>query len=221
MSARPLGQSAAMIFIPYRLPEGAEARGYADWLRAVDNPFFNAIPGIHHYANWKRAEMLAGQAPGWDWFDFKGLTFPEDLERVWFNPELDQFRKGWLELWGYGAGEPRERPAFLGYSYLFTLTHASAEPGETGVICCGKGAPPDDGDLVYQRTGFLPKHFALDASSRSAEEPWLLKTLDHDPLGFDWIRVSSGRDCCGRCEFSFAANRIAAPDGSRQEPASP
>lgn len=45
--------SDAMVFLPYTPRADADARGYDDWLREVDNPFFNAVPGIVHYSNWK------------------------------------------------------------------------------------------------------------------------------------------------------------------------
>ncbi len=208
---RPLSQSAHMIFIPYRLPAGAEARGYAPWLRKVDNPFFNAIPGIHHYANWRISHMLHGTAPGWDWFDFKGLTDPADLERVWFSPDLDAFRRKWLELWGYGGGMA-ERPDFLRYSYLFRRTHAGIDPGPEAVVACGKGTPPQ-ADLVWQRIGHLPKHFA--SPDRDPSAPWLLETVTPDPLGFDWIALNP-RDS-GAGDFSFVGAEIAAPDMRYEE----
>ena len=56
--ARSLTGCQEVIFIAYCLPGDAEGRGYADWLRRVDMPFFNAIPGVHHYANWRVSEVL-------------------------------------------------------------------------------------------------------------------------------------------------------------------
>lgn len=207
---RPLSDSTHMIFIPYRLPEGAEDRGYAPWLRKVDNPFFNSIPGVHHYANWRIDRVLRGQGPAWDWFDFKGLTSADDLERVWFSPDLDMFRRKWLELWGYGAGSVTERPAFLRYSYLFRRTHASGTaPGRQAVVSFGTGAPPVTADLVWERVGYLPKHFAAD-TARDPATPWLLDSVTPDPLGFDWIAVGSTDTGAG--DFSVAGVEIAAPD---------
>ena len=45
-----------MILITYNVREGAEADGYEQWLRDIDNPFFNSVPGIRHYTNWKVVE---------------------------------------------------------------------------------------------------------------------------------------------------------------------
>ena len=67
----------AVIFIAYTIPPDAEARGYAPWLREVDMPFFNAIPGTRHYANWRLTEVQTAPAPVWDWFDFQGLAAEE------------------------------------------------------------------------------------------------------------------------------------------------
>jgi hypothetical protein len=96
--ARLLADCPAVIFIAYTVPAEAVARGYADWLVRVDNPFFNAVPGTHHYANWRVERALGGTAPVWDWFDFQGLAAEADLERVWFDPGLDGFRREWLRL---------------------------------------------------------------------------------------------------------------------------
>lgn len=89
---RLLENCPAVIFIAYTVPQTAIAGGYADWLVTVDNPFFNAIPGTLHYANWRVEQARAGGPLAWDWFDFQGLAAEDDLEKVWFNPDLDAFR---------------------------------------------------------------------------------------------------------------------------------
>ena len=39
------------ILLTYRIRDGADADGYDDWLRTIDNPFFNAIPDAARFAN--------------------------------------------------------------------------------------------------------------------------------------------------------------------------
>lgn len=54
---RKLENCPLVIFIAYTVPARAEPEGYSDWLRRVDMPFFNAIPGTHHYANWRLRDV--------------------------------------------------------------------------------------------------------------------------------------------------------------------
>ena len=42
-----------MVFLAYTPRSDNVLRGYEDFLRKVDNPFFNAQPGVAHYSNWK------------------------------------------------------------------------------------------------------------------------------------------------------------------------
>ena len=42
-----------LILLVYTPREDSNARGYEAWLQEIDNPFFNDIPGIRHYTNWK------------------------------------------------------------------------------------------------------------------------------------------------------------------------
>lgn len=210
--SRSLHLAKRMIFIPYALPEGAEARGYAPWLQTVDNPFFNAIPGIHHYANWKRDQMQKGDAPDWDWFDFKGISNEADLKAVWFNEDLNDFRKKWLELWGYGSAK---RADFVRYSYLFELQSCSTvESSPRAVVSFGTGDLPQGGDLIYRLAGYLPKHFAQPGASALVQDQWLLEHVEPNPLGFDWISVSFSGVIAPGAAFSMDASQVAAPKDS-------
>ena len=209
MSDRAIHLAKRMIFIPYALPEGAEARGYAPWLQSVDNPFFNAISGIHHYANWTCERVLSGPPPQWDWFDFKAIRDDADLEAVWFNADLDAFRKKWLELWGYGAAK---RADFVRYSYLFELQSSSGvKSSDRAVVSFGSGEAPQGGDLTYRLTGYLPKHFAGSDDSAAGRDKWLLDDVHPNPLGFDWISVAFSDEIAQDASFSIAARQVAAP----------
>ena len=188
---RTLANCPAVIFIAYTVPGDAEARGYSPWLVEVDNPFFNAIPGTRHYANWRLARMERGAAPVWDYVDFQGLESRADLERVWFNPDLDGFRAEWLRLWGYGARNP---DPVLRHSYLMRQIAARPEavPGPVIDLRAGRGTPPEglQADIVLVLEGVLKKHF----SARGAPRPddWLTRPEAGNPLGFDWLAVTYG-----------------------------
>jgi hypothetical protein len=139
--ARSLAGCPEVIFIVYCLPADAEGRGYADWLYRVDMPFFNAIPGVHHYANWRIADVLRGERPLWDWFDFQGLVSGTALESVWFNPDLDEFRANWVKLWGYGHADP---PPVLRHAYLMRSMTARPpdRPWSEALLAGGQGDAP-------------------------------------------------------------------------------
>ena len=112
MTIPPLGATAdranafdVMLLISYALRDDAEARGYDDWLRRVDNPFFNAAPGIAHYGNWKVTGGTNHFAPNTH-FDFVGMDGPESFDQVWNDPELNRFRQEWRRLWGIADANP-------------------------------------------------------------------------------------------------------------------
>ncbi|EPX85102.1 hypothetical protein [Salipiger mucosus] len=196
-----------VIFIAYTVPPDAEPRGYSQWLRDVDMPFFNAIPGTGHYANWRIGEMLEGGAPAWDYFDFQGLDSEEDLERVWFNPDLDGFRRNWLKLWGYGRGEA---PPVLRHAYLMRRVGTVSPGRDTRLtLSAGTGALPEGaGDVRWQVEGVLHKHFG-----GASDKAWLTPTSEGNPLGLDWMSAGYG-DAAPAAEATLAcrAELIAAPD---------
>jgi hypothetical protein len=87
----------SMLFLPYTPRPDADALRYDDWLRAVDNPFFNSVPGIAHYSNWKLSAQISGSIP-FTHFDFLMLDAP--FEAVWGNERLGTFAAGWTPKWG-------------------------------------------------------------------------------------------------------------------------
>lgn len=203
-----LEECPLVIFIAYRVPEDAEPRGYSQWLVDVDMPFFNAIPGTGHYANWRITRHLKGSEPVWDYFDFQGLQTEEDLERVWFNPDLDGFRKNWLALWGYGGGEA---PPVLRHAYLMRRIGAATPRLDRQLtLSGGSGTVPEGaGDVRWQVEGVLHKHFGGAGGGR-----WLTPAAEGNPLGLDWLSVSYGRDggTPQQAGFACTADLIAAPD---------
>lgn len=214
---RTLAECPAMIFIAYTVPGDAEARGYSPWLVSVDNPFFNAIPGTRHYANWRVTRMLHGAMPVWDYVDFQGLAARDDLERVWFNPDLDAFRAEWLRLWGYGARNP---DPVLRHSYLTRRVFArpGLVPGPEMTLQGGTGPVPVGlaADLVFQVEGVLKKHFGQGGGR---PDDWLTLAGAGNPLGLDWLAVTYGPGSEAVAgDLAMQAVLIAEPDPASAEP---
>ena len=187
--ARTVANCPLVIFIAYTVGADAEPRGYSDWLRRIDNPFFNAIPGVRCYANWRVDTVLSGEPPAWDYFDFQGLAAEDDLERVWFNADLDGFRREWLRLWGYGR--PTPLPVFA-HAYLMRPTAPLPQPA-TGLLRLvgGTGAAPA-GVPVLRVDGVLSKHFAAGGATTGEAGAWCRPASEGNPLGLDWLALAYG-----------------------------
>jgi hypothetical protein len=211
--ARLLAACPAVLYVVYTPGPEAEAKGYEPWLVEIDNPFFNAIPGMHHYANWKLDRVLAGEPP-YAWFDFQGLAKEADLERVWFNPDLDRFRIEWVRLWGYGMGKP---PAVQANGYLmrpvYQTDHAATR---FALVTGGTGAPPAGADIAWQVHETIRKHF----STGEKHAIWRLPSAQENPLGLDWLAVTyaATADAAaaaytpGAESVAFVATLVAAPE---------
>ncbi|MFN6954114.1 MAG: hypothetical protein ACK4PG_04875 [Acetobacteraceae bacterium] len=198
---RRLGDAETCILLVYTLPATAMERGYEPWLRSTDNPFFNAIPGVHHYANWKLAPVPDGL--GWSHFDFMALQGESDLERVWFNPDLDAFRSGWIAKWGYATAKPTP---VVAHGYLMRrVRDAGAAQQPVGRISGGTGTPPDS-DLAWRVERVLHKHYALGKVER-----WIWPVAEGNPLGLDWIGFDQGEGPLRAATLAARAELMAAP----------
>lgn len=91
--------SASMVILPYTPRADSDARGYHDWLRDVDNPFFNSVEGILHYTNWKVVRAVKG-ATSFSHFDFMIMESLEKSAQVWANDKVVDFAAGWTQSWG-------------------------------------------------------------------------------------------------------------------------
>lgn len=147
-----------MVFLSYTLPETAIPNGYEPWLREVDNPFFNAIPGMGRYENWRNVVMRPANLP-FQHFDFLHPETDADLERVWFNKSLDEFRIGWIRKWGYGATGTAPTPAS---AYGWYARRESPMASERGPWCVIAGdAPASAGGERWRIGEALRKHYAI------------------------------------------------------------
>ena len=100
MAAHPSkSPSDTMFFLTYTPRADAGALGYEDWLRAVDNPFFNAVPGIVRYENWKIHANKSG-VQSFTYFDLMYIEGEAAIEKIWGNPAVAAFVEEWSEQWG-------------------------------------------------------------------------------------------------------------------------
>jgi hypothetical protein len=172
-----------MVLLTYATAADAAARGYEDWLRASDNPFFNSIAGVARYDNWK---IVNANAPlDWTHFDFLALSAADDLARVWFSDALDEFRKGWVRRWGYGAATPAPVNRF---GYRLVRVGGSAPRGNFVALRGFVDRPAGrDNVELWRVTHAVRKHYAIGPAP--AGESWLVDIAQNPGPGFRWLSV--------------------------------
>ena len=162
-----------LILNPYTPGPAALAERYEPWLRSEDNPTFNSVRGVGEYSNWK---VISSPRGGWTHFDLFALENEDDLERVWFSPELERFRSKWVALWGYGAASASGHATlFAREGDAFRATSRYAE--------LAFDAPQAD----WKATSVLRKHWALGAARE--DEPWRRPIAELNPLGCSTLRL--------------------------------
>jgi hypothetical protein len=192
-----------MIFLTYTLGEEALANGYERWVRDEDNPFFNAIPGMGRYENWK----LVGERPAdlqFGFYDFMNLASDADLERVWFSSALDDFRKGWIRKWGYGGGSRIPSPANA--SGWLARRESPPPPRRSPFLALICDAPqPIPGAERWRITEAVRKHYAIGPAP--AGEPWRRPLRSGEGHGITTLDVIYADDCA-------SAERLASVHGT-------
>lgn len=115
-------------FLSYTPREDALRRGYEAWLRETDNPFFNSVPGVHRYVNWRVASSPVPAVP-FGWFDFLELDGRGAVDPVWSNVALQQFAANWTDLWGR---VPDAEDLSINYQVFLCEGRRTAAGSETG-----------------------------------------------------------------------------------------
>ena len=133
-------ESDTMILLTYTPRADSVARGYEDWLRRVDNPFFNGVPGIVRYMNWKVVQQ-AGASPGFAWFDFMLIENTVAADRIWTNPDVVKFTAGWRDLWGQGP--KADDLSGNAHVYLAQRKGRGREPVGDRIVLIAGDAPAD------------------------------------------------------------------------------
>ena len=88
------------LFLPYPPREDAAERGYDEYLREVDNPFFNSadVPELISDANWRKVSNAVGDE-WWTDFDLMFIDGPAAAEGLFANPKAAEFMAGFIKAW--------------------------------------------------------------------------------------------------------------------------
>lgn len=87
------------ILLTYDVHPDVDRDEYEKWLREVDNPFWNAQPGVKEYVNWKVTEEKLGQI-GFPYFDLAILEEGATFDSVVGSAAVIEFAANWVKLWG-------------------------------------------------------------------------------------------------------------------------
>jgi hypothetical protein len=88
-----------MLLLTYTPRAGTDLGAYHDWLRRVDNPFFNGRPGVKHYTNWRIAEAKLGRED-FTHFDLLELHAADGFDAVFGDAAIAAFAADWVRQWG-------------------------------------------------------------------------------------------------------------------------
>ena len=176
----------AMIHLSYTLRPGVDTVEYGDWLREVDNPFFNSVPGIARYTNWEITE--AATPVPFTHFDFMGVDSVEAATDVWQRQDVKDFTAEWRRLWGMG---PEATDLSVNaHVYLFENT------GQAGMSRAN--------DVVVT-TATVP------ILTAPPTESWrLIRPLRGEPR-FQHMRVQAGKTSAALPAGAIAATLLAGP----------
>lgn len=93
-----------MLFLTYTPRADSERRGYLPWLRAIDTPFFNSVPGIARYTNWKLINDGSPRKVDWEWLSLLYIEPGKTVDYIWSNEKLKKFANNWNIMWGRDPG---------------------------------------------------------------------------------------------------------------------
>lgn len=166
--------SHTLLFLTYIPRADVDERGYEPWVRDIDNAFFNAVPGIAHYSNWKVAQPLLGRTE-FSHFDLLFLEKPDGFAEVFGREEVSQFAHAWVDRWGAAPESPT-----LADNCQFQRMAEIAVPRE-GFAC--------DASLVVA-TSRRP-----DGIDPAAYEQWLAGTAQPAIAGLPGVRFAGFWRC--------------------------
>lgn len=90
---------AQLLLLTYTPRRDVDLAVYHDWLRTVDNPFFNSRPVVRRYVNYRVVEPVLGNE-GFTHFDLLEIEGEGGAASVFGDPEIDAFAREWVRMWG-------------------------------------------------------------------------------------------------------------------------
>ena len=112
------------LLLPNTPRADARERGYDQWLREVDNPFFNGLEPVASYTNFAVREARVGTVEFSD-FDIFHVDGPDGFERV-VTGEALEFASAWSRDWG-SQSDVEDPTAGVNYSACVAKAIASPE----------------------------------------------------------------------------------------------
>lgn len=116
-----------MLLLTYMPRRGIDLARYHEWLRSVDNPFFNRRPAVKRYENWRVAAPKVGQE-NFTHFDLLEIEGPDGFDAVFGDEAIAAFAADWVRLWGE---VPDPSLADQSVNYRVLLCECVAEPRRT------------------------------------------------------------------------------------------
>ncbi len=118
-----MAKRRAMLLLTYKLGAHVDQQEYEQWLREVDNPFFNSVRGVKRYANWKVLDEKLG-AVAFTHYDLLELDDIDAWEKVWGNQKLQEFAQGWTQRWSVHGTDQQ----YAGLNFQVILCEEIAAP---------------------------------------------------------------------------------------------
>lgn len=92
-------RTKTMLLLTYTPREDVDLVEYHEWLRRVDNPFFNSRPAVKHYTNWRVVEHKLGSAT-FTHFDLLYIEGLDSYDKVFGDQAVEAFAREWVRKWG-------------------------------------------------------------------------------------------------------------------------
>ncbi|MFD9666301.1 hypothetical protein ACFWAY_32575 [Rhodococcus sp. NPDC059968] len=112
-----------MLLATYNISKDRTEEDYDKFCREVDTPFYNSIPGVVRYSNWKVVEENLGSV-GFKYIDFIVVEGDEPFKMFEDNQKIKDFIVKWEEQWAeFGTDEQ-----YLGKNYQIVKLEEVAAP---------------------------------------------------------------------------------------------
>lgn len=99
---------------------------YHQWLRDVDNPFFNSQPVVRQYVNYHVVESVLGYE-NFTHFDLLEIEGDGGPDSVFQDSTIAEFARNWVRLWG-AVPDPDAPDQSVNYKVMLCEAVAAPQP---------------------------------------------------------------------------------------------